>query len=442
MKSSAILTTVMLVAAHHVTALPIGLSDMDSPDADFSGPLPTLPSSSPSGFASTSSSASTSTSTSSNNISMSLPSSGSASTSSSPSSAASSSFASSSTSTDSASSAAPSASANTSDAGFSSMPFPLSSSPTSSSSASGSGYSSSSASSSPTYSSASPSSTPTPTSTPNTTQILQLTLTLANLESIFFSQALANYTASDFADAGLPNGAYGRFAQIAQHEAMHVDILNQTLGNASFAACNYSFPYTDPWSFAALAGMLESMSNAAYLGSTPYLANDTAALNITSSILSTTARQSSWINSAILMSDPWSGSFDTPLSPSLAYTLAQSFTTLCPPSHPTLPFTSSPNLTVTTGDGSSTFSPGSNVTLTYDNSTAGSNPQYLAFFSGLNTTFANITSDKQATIPKGLQGFMFTVVTTSPNGSFVSDKSTVAGPAVLSFAFGSNATNV
>ncbi|THH06234.1 hypothetical protein EW145_g4222 [Phellinidium pouzarii] len=404
MKSSAILTTstVILSATHNVVGIPIAFGNMFSADSSVSSSM------------STDSTSLSSASASSAPASFSMPSSSSDSAS----------FSSSLDATGSASSVTPLASMN-------------------SSSASGSFISSSSTPSTPSAAATlSPSAGPSNSRTaPNATQVLQLALTLEHLENAFYSQALSNFSASDFDDAGMPSGAYGRFKQIAEHESTHVDVLTSVLGNDSVAACNYSFLYTDPWSFAALSSVIENVGNAAYLGSVDHLVNDAAALNTSVSILSTEARQASWINSAILMGDPWSGPYDTPLNADLAYTIASSFITDCLPVNPTLPFTAYPNLTITSIDGGSTFAPGDNVTLTYDNSTAGSSAQYLAFFSGLNTTYANISSEKGVSIPDSLQGLLFAVVTTSLNGTAVLDNSLIAGPAALSFAFGSNASN-
>ncbi|THH06232.1 hypothetical protein EW145_g4224 [Phellinidium pouzarii] len=290
--------------------------------------------------------------------------------------------------------------------------------------------------------------------TANATQILQFALTLEHLENAFYSQGLSNFSESDFENAGLPSSARGRFEQIAQHESTHVDFLTNALGNDSVAACNYSFPSTDPNSFAALSGILESVGNAAYLGAAVDLTNDTTALKAAASILSTEARHASWVYSSVLGSDPWSGAFDTPLDGDLVYTLASSFIVSCPESNPALPFTAFPSLNVS-GSGNSSFgnsssgnssvnstyapAPGNNVTLSYDNSTAGENAQFLAFLSGLNTTFANISSDKQVAIPNNLQGLVFAVVTT--NDTSVSNGSIVAGPATLFFPFSPNSTN-
>ncbi|KAH8110746.1 ferritin-like domain-containing protein [Phellopilus nigrolimitatus] len=266
----------------------------------------------------------------------------------------------------------------------------------------------------------------------NQTQTLQLAMMLENLESALYTEGLGKYNESDFENAGLPNGTRARFAQIADHEATHVSFLASVLGVDAAPACNYSFPYTDVVSFANLSGMLESVGNSAYLGSALYLTGNTTLLDAAASILSVEARHASYIYSSVLGGDPWSGAFDTPLNASFVTSLATNFTTYCPPSNVTLPPITYPNLTV-----SGTPQAGQSVSLTYDNSTAGNSTQYLAFFSGLNTTYANINS-AQVTIPSGLGGLVFAVVT---NDTSVSDGTIIAGPAPIIIVSDSNSTS-
>ena len=132
---------------------------------------------------------------------------------------------------------------------------------------------------------------------------------------------------------------------------------------------------------------------------------------------------------------PWSGSFDTPLTPTAVYSLASRFITDCPSTNPALPLSPFPGLNITSTNGS-TIAPGSNVTLSYNSTSNGTD--YLAFFSDMNTTFAEI-SGNQTTIPDSLQGLVYAVVSNS--NSSASDSNIVAGPVILSFAFGATVTN-
>lgn len=269
-------------------------------------------------------------------------------------------------------------------------------------------------------------------SDPSVTDVLQFALTLEHLEATFYHQALAKMDNEEFEKAGFESWVRGRFAQIGMHEKTHVDFLTAALGSSAVAACKYKFPYTDPKSFAILSVMLEGVGTSAYLGAAHLLDSAPSVLTAAGAILTTEARHASWVGSTALHGAPWSGSLDTPLSANLVYTLASSFIVpgSCPSTNAVLPFTAFPGLTVK-GD----TVPGKTVTLSY-NSTGGT--EYLAIMSGLTTEFAPITN-KQVTLPQGLQGVAYGVVST--NGTGVSDASTVAGPAILYFPFPAAASN-
>ena len=74
----------------------------------------------------------------------------------------------------------------------------------------------------------------------NSTQILQFALALEHLENTFYTEALAKFDETAFEQAGYASWVRGRFVQLAEHEASHVALLTQTLGNDSVAPCNYS----------------------------------------------------------------------------------------------------------------------------------------------------------------------------------------------------------
>jgi len=263
---------------------------------------------------------------------------------------------------------------------------------------------------------------------PTDIQVLQFALTLEHLEDTFYKTFLAKFSAQDFEDAGYPDWVRGRIVQIGSHESNHVAFLTTALGNDSVAACTYDFSaVTDPVSFVATSEVLEGVGVTAYLGAAQFLTNP-AFLTAAGSILTTEARHNAWLNSAVKKNSAWSGPMDVPQTPNEVFSLASAFITSCPSSNPPLPFTAFPPLTISES--------GSVATLTFNGSST--DGLFLALLSGLTTQFMPITNG-QATLPAGLQGTVYAVV--SKNGTAVSDPDTVAGPAILEFNFPSQASN-
>ncbi len=178
---------------------------------------------------------------------------------------------------------------------------------------------------------------------------------------------------------------------------------------------------------------LEGVGSSAYLGAAGDLVSMPAVLGVAGSILPIEARHNGWITSAVMSQEPWNGAFETALAPNQVFTLAASFITSCPASNPTLPFTTYPALAF-----AGTPAPGKVSTLEF-NATSSSSPLYVAFISGLTPTIVALNGSKSVTIPEGLQGTVYAVVTN--NATDASDASTVAGPAILQFPFGSSASN-
>ncbi|KAF8293577.1 hypothetical protein DL93DRAFT_2174066 [Clavulina sp. PMI_390] len=265
------------------------------------------------------------------------------------------------------------------------------------------------------------------------TDILQYALTLEHLENAFYSGALAKYNEAAFTKAGLPSWARGRFAQVGEHEKQHVTLLSGALGSSATAACNYSFPYTDPASFAALSSILEGVGVSAYLGAAGYI-TDKSYLEVAATILTTEARHQAWVTSAALHEQPWSGPEDTPLSLNAIYTLAAGFITSCPSTNPTLPLTPFPTLT----GSPSNAKPGTTVSYSWKGSSNSSATYYAIYYSGLTSQAVQLSGGK-AKVPAGLMGTYYTVISTA--SSNVTDSNTVAGPLISVVNFGSSVTN-
>ncbi|KAJ6581852.1 ferritin-like domain-containing protein, partial [Mycena capillaripes] len=257
------------------------------------------------------------------------------------------------------------------------------------------------------------------------TTVLNFALTLEHLENAFYSGALKKFSEADFQSAGLSSWSRGRFVQVAQHEAAHVAFLSKALGDKATQPCNYSFPYTDLKSFAALSQAIEGVGVSAYTGAAQYI-TDKGYLTAAASVLSTEARHASWVASAVNKNAGWSGALDVPLDLNQVFTLAAAFITSCPSTNPALPVKAFPTLTVTT----TSYSPGKTISLKYTPATpvADGTALYVAFYTGLSVEYAKLENGK-VVIPKDLRGQVYAVVTTSD--SAISDGNTVAGPAIL-----------
>jgi len=261
--------------------------------------------------------------------------------------------------------------------------------------------------------------------------ILNFALTLEHLENQFYIEGLAKFSEEDFTDAGHPDWTRSRFKQIAAHEKTQVEFISSALtaaGAKDVLPCEYEFPYTDVNSWIDLSYMLGSISTSAYNGAAGFIDNK-AYLTVAASILGVKARQVSWINSAVRKLNGWNSPFETPLNMNQAYTLASPFIQSCPSSNPSLPVKSSPQLTVPP------CAEGQRVQLSFD-APGADRPQFMAFISGTGTTFVQLSENKEVTIPGGLEGMVFAVITT--DGEIVNDETTIAGPTMLQFNFDSS----
>jgi hypothetical protein len=261
-------------------------------------------------------------------------------------------------------------------------------------------------------------------------QILSFALTLEHLENAFYQGGLAKYSEADFEKEGFPSFTRGRISQIAEHEATHVAFLTGAIGAGAPVACEYSFPDNTVAEFISLSAALETGGVSAYLGAAHLLQNPDY-ITEAGSIMTTEARQAAWVISSALHGSAWSGSFDVPLDANQIISIVHGFITSCPSSNPPLIATPFPALTV------SAVNPGQEATVTFTKPSANKS-YFLALFHGLKTSVVPIENGK-AKIPEGLQGTVFAVVTDSATD--ISDANTVAGTAVLSFAFTSSANN-
>ncbi|GAO50403.1 hypothetical protein G7K_4529-t1 [Saitoella complicata NRRL Y-17804] len=261
--------------------------------------------------------------------------------------------------------------------------------------------------------------------------ILQYALTLEHLEDAFYHQALQNFTEYEFAQDGFDSSFYAQLQSIAADEHAHVEFLTAGLEAAGANAtkpCNYSFPYTTPREFVALARVVEGLGVSAYLGAASSIAN-AQYLTAAGSILTVEARHNAFLNTE-LFDNPAPTPFDTPLGFSEVYSVAANFITGCPPSNPTLPVTAFPSINVTYAN--STTKPlvaGSKVNITTEATTNSST--YAAFLSGLDTELVALPSNGSLTVPKTVAGQVYLLLVNTNNATKINDETVIAGPAIL-----------
>ncbi|KAH8829855.1 ferritin-like domain-containing protein [Flagelloscypha sp. PMI_526] len=253
--------------------------------------------------------------------------------------------------------------------------------------------------------------------------ILNFALTLEHLENAFYTGALAKFDEKAFTDAGLPPFARKRFVEIGEHEKTHVKFLSDALGDKATKPCTYSFPYTDPKSFAAVSQVLEGVGTSAYAGAAQ-LISDKNYLTAAATILSTEGRHASWIQAAVNKQAGWSGPFDVPLGLNEVFTLATPFIKSCPDSNPKLPVTAFPNFTF-----AGTPKPGEKTTAMFSHDAVKTNDLNAGFYTGLDQFYAKVGGDGSVTVPQGLRGTVYAVLTEGgQKGAKV-----LAGPVVLNF---------
>jgi hypothetical protein len=173
--------------------------------------------------------------------------------------------------------------------------------------------------------------------------VLKFADVLEQLESQFYSEALAKFKESDFTAAGFPNAqlAIEQFMSIQSDEAIHAVALEETikaLGDKPVDGCKFDFStvLTDVKTMSAVARLVENVGVTAYLGAANLL-SDPVLLTAAGSILTVEARHQTILN-VLNSGTAIPQAFDFAFTPSEVLALAGPFISGCdlgvPPNQP------------------------------------------------------------------------------------------------------------
>ncbi|KAF8583947.1 hypothetical protein K439DRAFT_1617042 [Ramaria rubella] len=165
--------------------------------------------------------------------------------------------------------------------------------------------------------------------------VMNFASVLENLETQFYTQALAKFQDSDFEAAGYSSSLLPsqQFQNIMGDEASHLKTLNTSigaLGGQLIEGCVYNFDsvLTDVATMAATARVVENVGVSAYLGAA-HLISDPQILEAAGSILTAEARHQTVLNILSGTGSAIPQAFDIPLSPSEVLAIAGGFISGC-----------------------------------------------------------------------------------------------------------------
>ncbi|MGI8988953.1 MAG: ferritin-like domain-containing protein [Bryobacteraceae bacterium] len=153
--------------------------------------------------------------------------------------------------------------------------------------------------------------------------VLNFALRLENLENAFYTQGLAKFAATDFANGAFfanlgpasMGNVYQYFQLIQMHEATHVATLQKvitSLGGTPVPPDMYNFGYVTVDDFVMLAQLLENTGVMAYDGAVALLTNPML-LTAGATIATVEARHAAYLNQ-LNFGIPFPQAFDTPQS--------------------------------------------------------------------------------------------------------------------------------
>ncbi|KAG4434093.1 hypothetical protein IFR05_010428 [Cadophora sp. M221] len=266
--------------------------------------------------------------------------------------------------------------------------------------------------------------------------ILQYALTLEHLENAFYKKALSEWDEKAFTDAGFSSKFYSDLKYVAHDEEGHVVYLEAGLtaaGAKPVAACEYSFPMTDPKSFVALSSVIEGVGVSAYLGAAP-LVTSKAYLTAAGAILVTEALHQSQQRAAI-GEIPSSNVFGTPLGFNAVYSIASGFIKSCPETNMALPVMAYPALTLVSG---LPTAQGAHIDLKPAEAPTGD--VFATFVSGIKVAAVAPQSMSggmlMVEVPMMVEGQSYVFLTKDNSGN-LTDSNIIAGPAILEITPGS-----
>jgi len=184
---------------------------------------------------------------------------------------------------------------------------------------------------------------------------------LEQLESSFYTQALAKFQPADFTAAGYtsPELTVQQFTNIQRDESTHSSVLQDAIksfGASPLTSCAFNFDsvLTDVATMAATARLVENVGVGAYLGGA-VLISDPVLLDAAASILTVEARHQTVLNIFSGSGSAIPAAFDIALSPSEVLAIAGSFLSGCDVGIP-----ANPSLSVTNTGG---VGPGTSLTF-------------------------------------------------------------------------------
>ncbi|KAM0751135.1 hypothetical protein T439DRAFT_380141 [Meredithblackwellia eburnea MCA 4105] len=272
--------------------------------------------------------------------------------------------------------------------------------------------------------------------------VLNLALTLENLEAQFYSKALSTFPVSAMVAAGLSQTQAQIITEqvqaIQKDEATHASAITDAIkagGGTPFNGCSFNFDgaLADPITFLAVARSLEQVGVSAYLGAASLL-SDKAILTAAGSILTLEARHQSLLNT-------FNGgtfnpqSFDIALGPEQVLALAGGFLQGCQASD--LSLTTNQPLAVTDAQsGTTRFQIGSQLAFasTLDLASQASSLSCHMIVGGAAT--ALVFDASKCVVPNGINGPVAVFITNSSTplqtNLQTQNKATIlAGPALL-----------